>query len=220
MIRGVIIEGLSTTGKSSVFSAIKRLHSQEHHNEKTIVAISEHYSQVLHSFQGVLRAMDKDEHIQLLNRHVDYLEQQYNWIHSLGHSKPSNGIFYVLERFHVNHRAAFMNAPEIECLENKLSRMNARCILLTLSDDAVKPRYIESRGENWKSYVMNNHSTESEACQKFLENQETLRLCAKQSLIPTLEINTDEANWNSYAKQILMELDGERYSGSNCRETS
>jgi hypothetical protein len=210
MIRGVIIEGLSTAGKTSVFSAIKRLHSQTHNDEKTIIAISEHYSQVLHSYQGLLRSMDKDEHIQLLNRHVDYLEQQYNWIDSLGHTKPSNGVFYLLERFHVNHRAAFINSAEIEMLEKRLSRLNARCILLTLSQNAVEPRFIESRSGAWKSYVMENHSTVTEACQKFLEDQEKLRMCAKQSLIPTLEINTDEADWDSYAKQILMELNGER----------
>ncbi|WP_199616420.1 hypothetical protein [Paenibacillus alkalitolerans] len=206
MIRGVIIEGLSTAGKTSVFSAIKRIHSQTHNVERTIIAISEHYSQVLHSYHGVLRPMDKDEHIQLLNRHVDYLEQQYNWIDSLGHTKSSNGLFYLLERFHVNHRAAFKDSTEIEMLEKRLSKLNAHCVLLTLSQDAVEPRFIESRSEAWKSYVMENHSTVTEACQKFLDDQEKLRMCAKQSLIPTLEINTDEADWDSYAKRILMEI--------------
>jgi hypothetical protein len=150
MIRGIIIEGLSTAGKSSVFSAIKRLHNQIHNGENTIVAISEHYSQVLHSYHGVLRSMDKDEHIQLLKRHVDYLEQQYNWIESLGHTKPSNGVFYLLERFHVNHRAAFINSAEIEILEKRLSRMEAHCVLLTLTQESVEPRFIESRGEVWE----------------------------------------------------------------------
>lgn len=51
---------------------------------------------------------------------------------------------------------------------------------------------------------MNKHTTVTEACQKFLEDQDQLRMCAKQSVIPTLEINTDEADWNSYAEQILM----------------
>jgi len=203
MIRGVIIEGLSTAGKTSVFSAVKRLHSRTCNGEKTIIAISEHYSQVLHSYHGVLRSMDKDEHVQLLNRHVDYLEQQFDWIDSLGHSKPSNGVFYLFERFHVNHRAAFINSAEIEVLEKRLSRLNAHCVLLTLSQDAVEPRFIDSRSEAWKAYVMEKHPTVRDACQKFLEDQEKLRMCAKQSLIPTLEINTDEADWDSYAKQIV-----------------
>jgi hypothetical protein len=203
MIRGVIIEGLSTTGKTSVFSAIKRLHSQTHRGEKTIIAISEHYSQVLHSYQGVLRTMDQEEHIQLLKRHVDYIEQQHHWIHSLGHTKPANGIFYLLERFHLNHRAAFGCSAEIERLEQRLSRLNARCVLLTLSAAAVEPRYVDSRSAAWKSYVMENHASAAAACQKFEEDQEKLRLCAQQSPIPTLEINTDEADWDRYAQQIL-----------------
>lgn len=203
MIRGVIIEGLSTAGKSSVFSAIKRLHSQTHGEEATMVAISEHYSQVLHSFHGVLRSMERDEHSQLLNRHVDYLEQQSNWIESLGHTKRSNGLFYLLARFHLNHRAAFINLSEIEMLEKRLLTMNARCILLTLSQDSVEERFIESRGEVWRSYVMNNHSSVKDACQKFLEDQENLRVCASKSLVPTIELNTDKADWESYAKLIL-----------------
>ncbi len=35
MVRGVIIDWLSSAGKTSVFSAAKRLHSQTHHAEKT-----------------------------------------------------------------------------------------------------------------------------------------------------------------------------------------
>jgi hypothetical protein len=49
-------------------------------------------------------------------------------------------------------------------------------------------------------------STATEACEQFLENQDKLRMSTKQSLIPTLEINTDEADWDSYAKRILTEL--------------
>lgn len=81
--------------------------------------------------------------------------------------------------------------------------MNAYCVLLTISQNAVEPRFIESRNEAWKAYVMENHPTVTEACQKFLGDQEKLRLSAKQSLLPTLEINTDQADWDSYAKRIL-----------------
>jgi predicted ATPase len=45
MIRGVIIEGLSTAGKTSVFAALKTRHSQAPEVEKTIIAIRGHYSQ-------------------------------------------------------------------------------------------------------------------------------------------------------------------------------
>jgi hypothetical protein len=173
-----------------------------------MIAISEHYSQILHSDHGVIRSLKLDEHIKLLKRHVDYLEQLHNWIDSLGHTKPSNGVFYILERFHLNHRAAFADLIEIETLEQRLSKLNALCVLLTLSPDVVESRFVESRGEDWKSYVTGNYSTTTEACRKFLEDQEKLRKCAKQSLIHTLEFNTDDVDWDSYAKQILEKLNG------------
>lgn len=131
MIRGVILEGLSTTGKTSVLSALKRVHSSSSHAERTMIALSEHYSQILHSDHGVLRSLDQNEHIQLLNQHIAYLEQLYSWIESLGQTKPSNGIFFILERFHLNHRAAFADHSEIEALEQRLMRLNAKCVLLT-----------------------------------------------------------------------------------------
>ncbi|MET3848689.1 hypothetical protein [Paenibacillus sp. OAE614] len=207
MIRGVILEGLSTTGKTSVLSALKRVQSLSPHAERTMIALSEHYSQILHSDHGVLRSLDQNEHIQLLNQHIAYLEQLHGWIESLGHAKPSNGIFFILERFHLNHRSAFADHSKIEALEQRLLRLNAKCVLLTLSPEAVPTRFVESRGEAWRSYVMANHPSADEACRKFVEDQERLRTCMKQSLIPAMEINTDEAAWDDYANQILRVLD-------------
>ncbi|WNQ14111.1 hypothetical protein MJA45_14155 [Paenibacillus aurantius] len=203
MIRGVIIEGMSTAGKTSTFAAIKQVHSHLPNAERTTVAISEHYSQVLHSHHGSLRKMAREDHLQFLGRHVDYLEQQAEWIHSLGNTKVSNGTFFLLERFHLNHRAAFQDDREIEKLEKRLTRLNALCVLLTLSEDIVESRYLDSRGEHWKAYVMQNHRTAAEACQTFLKEQERLRQGAKLSPIPTLEINTDGADWEGYANRIL-----------------
>jgi hypothetical protein len=206
LIQGLIIEGLSTAGKTSVFSALKILHSQTPNVEKTMIAITEHYSQVFNSFHGVLKSLEQVEHIQLLKRHVDYLEQLHKWIESLGHMKQSNGVFFILERFHLNHRAAYANHTDIAMLEKRLSKLNALCVLLTISPDFVESRFVESRGMDWKSFVMQNSSSTDEVCLRFLQDQEKLRKCAKQSFLPMLEINTDDADWDSYAKQIMEKL--------------
>ncbi|GIO53997.1 hypothetical protein J21TS7_23150 [Paenibacillus cineris] len=54
---------------------------------------------------------------------------------------------------------------------------------------------------------MANHPSADEACCKFVEDQERLRTCMKQSLIPAMEINTGKAVWDDYANQILKALD-------------
>ena len=206
LIRGLIIEGLSTSGKTSVFSALKRIQSQTPDIERTMIAVSEHYSQVLHGDHGVLRSLKQEEHIELLNRHVEYLESLHNWIDSLGHTKTSNGVFYVLERFHLNHRHAFENGIGIRKLERRLAKLNARCVLLTLSPEVVESRFIESRGADWKSYVMKDGYSVDQTCLEFLNDQDRLRQCAEQSLIPTMEITTDDVDWDGYARKIMLRL--------------
>jgi len=39
MIRGLIIEGMSTAGKSSTFSALKKIHSQLPNAERTVCVL-------------------------------------------------------------------------------------------------------------------------------------------------------------------------------------
>jgi adenylate kinase len=113
LIKGVIIEGLPTVGKTSLLKALKRIHSQLTNDARTMIAISEHYSQILYSDHGVLRNLEQNEHIRLLSHHVDYLEHLHNWISPLGHTKESHGIFYILERFHLGHRSIFTDHKEI-----------------------------------------------------------------------------------------------------------
>jgi hypothetical protein len=65
-----------------------------------------------------------------------------------------------------------------------------------MSPDVVESRYVESRGEDWKTYVMKGLSSSAEACHKFVNGQKNMRNCVKQSLVPALEINTDDADWD------------------------
>lgn len=131
---------------------------------------------------------------------------------SLGRTKTSNGVFYIFERFHLNHRAAFGMSTGLDTLEQRLSNLNALCVLLTMSPDVIESGYVESRGEDWKTYVMKGFSSSAEACHKFINGQENMRNCVKQSLVPAFEINTDDADWDSYAEQIMRRLNsnGER----------
>lgn len=206
MIRGLVIEGLSTSGKTSLLSALKQAHTNAPNVERTLIVISEHYSQVLHSYHGVLHSMKRGEHIELLHRHVDYLEQLHNWINSLGLTKTSNGIFYIPERFHLNHLHAFGSSKEIRSLDQRLANLNAHCVLLTLSPQVVESRYIESRGQDWNYLVMKEGLSVAHTCQKFLDDQDRLRQCASQSLVPTQEITTDDVDWDRYAQQVMQQV--------------
>jgi len=67
---------------------------------------------------------------------VGMLTKLNEWAKYLGaSSRRSRGIFFILERFHLNHRVAYPDkyVDEIEAIEQELLNLGAKCALLTIS---------------------------------------------------------------------------------------
>lgn len=48
-MRGIILEGYSHAGKTSVLKSLKLIQAQDELAERSVIVLSEHYSQVLHN---------------------------------------------------------------------------------------------------------------------------------------------------------------------------
>lgn len=122
--RGIILEGFSNAGKTSVLKSLKQLHASED-AERSIIVLSEHYSQILHKINGELKLLSREEHLQVLRERVKMLKMLSNWSREIGQSQRSKGLFFILERFHLNHRVAFSHSisEEIKELEAQLFEM-------------------------------------------------------------------------------------------------
>lgn len=172
--------------------------------ERSVIVLSEHYSQVLHKVNGELKWLSREEHLQLLKERVMMLKKLNNWAREIGPSTQlSKGLFFILERFHLNHRVAFSHSisDEIKQLEAELFEMGARCTLLTVSSKNIEQR-ISSRNPN--EWVGKTEEEMKMACDLLLEQQLEYRSQAENSIIPTIEINTDNKDWETYAKQIYL----------------
>ncbi|SDX63434.1 hypothetical protein [Paenibacillus sp. CF384] len=202
-IRGIILEGYSNAGKTSLLRAIKKLQAQDETAENSVIVLGEHYSQVLNYVQGSYEKLSREDHLKLLRSRVDMVKQLNDWAVYLGpHARRSRGLFYVLERFHLNHRVAFAeaDASEITRLEEDLAALGATCVLLTISPEVTEER-IKSRVPS--EWINKSEVEVRQACQELLETQEKCRIHAQRSKVPTMELNTDKKNWDELAKLIL-----------------
>ncbi|WP_416141868.1 hypothetical protein ACM1TL_10210 [Lysinibacillus capsici] len=200
--RGIILEGYSNAGKTSVLKALKQLQASDD-AERSVIVLSEHYSQVLHKVNGELKSLSREEHLQVLRERVTMLKMLNNWSREIGQTQRSKGLFFILERFHLNHRVAFSHSISVDIkeLEAQLLGMGARCTLLTVSPENLEER-ISSRNPNeWEGKTMQEMKL---ACELLLDQQQEYRSQAENSIIPTIEINTDNKDWDSYAKQIYL----------------
>ncbi|OPH50023.1 hypothetical protein BC351_36630 [Paenibacillus ferrarius] len=203
-IRGVILEGYSNAGKTSVLKALKLLQAQDESSERSIIVLSEHYSQVLNNVHGEFQRLNREEHLQLLRERVSMLRQLNEWANYLGPdaSRGSRGLFFILERFHLNHRVAFptISSHEIELLENEMLNLGAKCVLLTISPENVEQRIQSRTPHEWTNKTGEEIK---KAADEFIHTQ--LELCNQSSIsgIPTIEINTDNKDWIAYANKIM-----------------
>ncbi|WP_037287724.1 ATP-binding protein [Saccharibacillus sacchari] len=206
-IRGIILEGYSNSGKTSLLRAIKQYQAQDETSESSVVILGEHYSQILNNVHGKLVQLSQEQHIDLLRNRVDMIKQLNDWANFLGPGRrKSRGLFFVLERFHLNHRVAFSESNPIEIteLEKQLYELGAKCMLLTISNDKAEERIKSRNSEDWL-----NKSKESieQACKDLIETQNILRIQAAKSVVPTTEMNTDHKNWDEYARLIMEDHD-------------
>jgi hypothetical protein len=201
--RGIILEGYSNAGKTSTLKALKLLQAQGEELERSVVILSEHYTQICNRVNGDIKFLNRDEHLKLLQDQVQMIKNLNDWSTSLGlDSREPRGLFFIFERFHLNHRAAFSNYPseDIMAIENRLYKLGAKCVLLTLSPNIVEERVKSRRPQEWLSKPRGELLR---ACNNLLETQDIMREQSKLSRIPTIEMITDDKDWNRYAKTIL-----------------
>lgn len=202
-IRGVILEGYSNAGKTSLLKAIKQSQALDESAELSVVILGEHYSQILNNVQGEFVRLSRAQHLELLRNRVGMLKILNDWAAYLGPGKrKSRGLFFILDRFRLNHRVAFSDSDdaEITSIEHDLIKLGAKCVLLTVSDDIVEER-IQSR--NPEVWINKSREEIDLACKELIDTQNSLRIQASKSMVPTIEINTDNKEWDKYAGVIM-----------------
>lgn len=193
-LRGLVIEGMSHSGKTSLLNALKILHANKY--ERSLIVLAEHYSQILQNKDGTFFRPTRGDHLKLLESKLAFLSELGSWGDYLGPARmQSRGIFFVFERFHLNHLHYYRNS-DISKIEANLLNCNAKTVLLTISDNEVESR-LRTRDTN-----STDEEIREQADQYVLDQNRFIEL-TKSTGVPTLIINTDEMAWERYAEMTL-----------------
>jgi thymidylate kinase len=147
MIKGIILEGLSCSGKTSIFRELKKNLATNAESERSLVALGEHYSQALQKVNESYVLTQRDEHLKLLESRISIIENLFKYANSLGPASiRSRGLFFIFERFHLNHLMSYesYDKDEFVKLENRLLKLNSKCILLEAPVNELEERFSHS----------------------------------------------------------------------------
>ena len=203
-LKGAMFEGIGTSGKTTTMLELKKLQTENMNNERSLIVLSEQYSQVLNSVSGKVISMEQNAHIELLGKRIEMIEQLNEYACSLGsdYSLRARGLFVIFERFYLNHIKCFNNFDndKVINLAKRINKLGLKNILLTISDDNIINR-LKARNPNIFDGMTKEEITLK--CNARIKEQNTLIETAKQSHIPTLIINTDSLEWEKYAKSSM-----------------
>jgi thymidylate kinase len=201
-IRGIILEGQSCSGKTSIFNALKSCHLLEAEAERNIIYLAEHYSQTLNWVNGKFENLSQEQNLKVLSDRISMLEQLNNYANSMGeHSRRSRGLFFVFERFHLNYALSHndITSDDYVEIEQRLIRLNVQVVLCTISPENAEQRLMH-RATYTNEVVTQDYIT------KYIERQQSFVNIANKSAVPTMIINTDNLDWNGYARMILEKI--------------
>lgn len=162
-MRGIVLEGISASGKSTILNLIQKRILEERPTS-TKLFISEHYTQRMLEHELEAHSLTSKQ----VKLHAERIIRNLNVYQSmLGRSKfaerPSGAdTFVTIERFLFtflatqSDKVGDYSTTDIERQLGKLSKMNIRQYLLVLSEDKLEEhvnRTLTHRNEQWADYV-------------------------------------------------------------------
>ena len=227
LFRGVILEGVACSGKSSLLRALLSHPSFVDRAGASSIVLTEHHTQrVLESKvpRALLRVQDN---VCLLREHTDYLGKVAGRVRRMTRWQEENlsnpRVIAVIERFHLTHVLNYehLDWAHVADIDGLLAEIGMRLCLVTTAPNELRRRIRDDRAGAWGAFLSEpgqrgafaEHPSDEEKAGYFVQQQDALLALAERSRIPKCEIDTTTMSPLVAAEMVLTILIGDLQPG-------
>ncbi len=211
MFQGLIIEGISGSGKTSVMEKMLVHTRMRQSTALSRIVLTEHHTQrvlELKEQQGLLQTRD---HIDLLDGITTFLEGMQQKVVSRGWSPPildDAGLFFVLERFHLTHvfRFPYMQWHQVQSIDQRLLHLGAQHFLLTVNAAVLEERIFTRASACWLNYLKRYGNSPSEIIDAYMQRQQQVIELSHMSCLPLIQLNTSNLTIEEIVEALFQQL--------------
>ena len=208
MYQGLIIEGVSGTGKTAVLDNLLRHTFLADLPASSRLVLTEHHTQRVLEGKEQAGLLQPRDHIQLLDNIVTFLETlQARTCERGWDRKPLTDadLFFILERFHLSHvfRFSHMSWDDVLFIDERLYTVGAHLCLLTANEAALESRLFARKNACWNHYLKQYGETPTQIVESFAAHQAlAIHLCTLSSL-PSTVLDTSDLSTPQVTEALL-----------------
>lgn len=197
MYQGIILEGISGTGKTSVFDVLVKHNKMQSIPAKSRLILSEHHTQRILELEEQQGILTPRHHTELLDQLITFMESLNNRTTRRGWNSDhvqEQDLFFLFERFHLTHvfRFPYMDWSHVADIDRRLKPLGTVLCLLTVNAETLEKRLFSRRHECWLNYLKQYGNSPTEIVNTLLNRQKMARELAALSSLPTLVIDTSD----------------------------
>lgn len=192
-MKGLIIEGVAGTGKSSLLSLLKK-------DAKFLIQHP--------GFKIIDEETTTGELVvELRNPSLSDEDRYSRLIHLLPQIRKEleDGKFLILERFHPTYYALMPNCSLADNFDEELFKLDFGCVLLDLPDEDLEMRSFsrpEMEEQNWMQNLTSWYGSKEAAVEAFTDSQRKRREYFQKSKLQSITISTKGKDWRSYLEEV------------------
>ncbi len=204
--RGLLLEGIPGSGKSTVFRALSASQRVQALPEPGRFFFPEQLTQRVLERAYRAGTLDPGDHAAHLGGIVAFLEQQAALLRDRGFAPAGpDGFLYVIERFHLTHLIdyAYLRWGDLQPVDAALGALGCRMCLFVVDGDTLRRRLFRPRWPGWLSYLDVLADGPAAVVDHYLRAQDRFLALAQRSALVHEVIDTSGDGRDAVLRRVL-----------------